>query len=244
MKSRTAALLVAIAVAATPVSAQTPTQDGFKFVGIISGAPILPGGIVGGPYLGAFDTSPGNYGTPFDIWCVDYDHSVHIGDTYDVWLTPMDQGDFSHTRLGAGGSASPDDYRWAAYLAGQMDWWTNAADKPADAAVQDALWALLGYGSNINTRLTNFVTNYGVQFGVGNDFWDTAPVLADYNGWSIITCDPSANRYCGYQEFIYYAGTPGTPNEVVPEPASMTLLGTGLVGLLAARRKRRRATAA
>lgn len=236
---RAVTVLAAIAFAAAPVVAQT--QDNFQFQGIHAGAPAIDGAYIG-PYLGSFDAAPNVFNNQFDLWCVDYNHHVTYGDTYAVWITPLDGTDFSHTLMGSGFA---DRYRWTAYLAGRMDWLTNSADKTADAYAQDAMWALVGEGpGNPTTRLNDFVTNYGAQFGVGANFWLAAPSLGTYANWSIITCDPQrTTQGCHYQEFIYQ-DTPGTPSEtVVPEPVTMTLLATGLAGMAIAGRKRRRNTA-
>ena len=55
------------------------------------------------------------------------------------------------------------------------------------------------------------------------------------------SCNPTGvsnlGTGCDYQEFITY--DPSRPQETVPEPATMTLLATGLAGMAAARRRRK-----
>ncbi len=241
MRSRFHAVLAAVALAAAPAAAQTPYQDNFQFQNIHSGAPAIDGAYIG-PYIGSFEGPPSVYNNPFDVWCVDYNHHITYGDTYAAWITPLDGTNFSHTRLG---SINADAYRWTAYLAGQMNWVASptSANKTADAYAQDAMWALLGEGpGNATTRLNDFVTNYGAQFGVGANFWLAAPSLGTYADWSIITCDRATGQDCPYQEFIFRDGISHN-TEVVPEPVTMSLLATGLAGMALAGRKRRRNTA-
>ena len=244
MKPSVLAVAAALALVAQPLTAQTtsPTQDRFKFVGVLPGAPIIYGNIVGVPYLGSFDTAPNVWGSPFFIWCVDYDHRIATGNTYDVWISPLDGTDFSKTLMGKNGQATQNgvstitEYRWAAYIAGKMDWWVNSANKTRDGDAEAAIWALLGYGPTPTTVLNTFVTNWGAQFGVGANFWTGTPALNTYQDWAIITCNPAVQP-CAYQEFIYMQ--PGGTTEVTPEPATLTLLGTGLASVLGLRRKRR-----
>ncbi len=265
MRFQSIAVLATFALAAAPLTAQT--QDDFKFLGLHAGAPNIDGAYIG-PYLGSFDGTPGPtsngvFANPFDVWCVDYAHHITFGDTYDVWITPMDGSDYSHTRLG---SAFAPEYRWTAYFAGLMDWDQvgHTADGARDAKLQDLMWVLMGSttptlqssGQSRSQFLTGFAgTTLGTTLGLNTlagihtDWYDYTPsgTYAVYSDWSIITCDPGHNangapnavNSCPYQEFIYMDGS-GTPSDITPEPATMTLLATGLIGMAAARKKRRR----
>ena len=240
MKSRSPALALAfVAVglfAAQPVTAQAPFQDQFSFMGLVD-QPNQPvtSGVYGGPYLGAFGASPSS-SSSFFIWCIDFSNRIRNGDSYEAWITPMDGNDFSNTR---GGASNANNYRWTAFLAGQMNWMSNptAANKTKDAQVNEAMWALMGKGNRVTT-LTNFFVTYGAALGLtsyGSDWFDDAAPETD---WAIITCDPGDQQSCGFQEFIYVP--PSTPTEIVPEPATMTLLATGLAGMIGANVRKRR----
>jgi len=88
-----------------------------------------------------------------------------------------------------------------------------------------------------------------VQYNAGLSYWD---LMGGYSGWSIRELDAFGKRADGKTNSVFggagtitgvnYAGT-DAPSEV-PEPASVILLLLGVIGLLAARRVRRRASLA
>src|ERR1019366_5072836 len=100
MKSRISLILGALAVAATTLAAQTPVPVTFKLEGlaILTDPGATPQPIVsfGGnsyyssPYSGAFELgTSGVYGSPFLVYCVDYNHESNFGDTYAAVVTGL-----------------------------------------------------------------------------------------------------------------------------------------------------------
>lgn len=82
--------------------------------------------------------------------------------------------------------------------------------------------------------VTTAFANFGVFFGF--DFYDTNDPLYTYygdgNGWSFY--DPST----GYSDGGYYTIAENVPMSSTPEPGSLALLGTGVLGAAAVLRRR------
>lgn len=216
------ALAACILAVASPLSAQ-PVH--FKFTD--AGAGYNAFGIYIGTYGGTQDFGLSD-AEHVGLNCVDYLHEVMVGQEWDANISFLGSGDISKTRH----PLSLDQYKEAAWLIAQYNT-TNVQ------AVQSTVWNLFG-------------GNPGSNWAADPTLLAAAQArhpLFDYGDFYIVT-DVNANGPqdgSSVQEFMVY--DPGfdapsfqnefNPVQSAPEPASLVLFGTGFVGLLAFRARRR-----
>jgi hypothetical protein len=183
-----------------------------------------------------------SFGPAVDIFCVDYNHTVNTASGgYDAYFTSLG-GTLTNTR-----SASKTNYLEAAWLASQMGQFgtTTTSDKAARAEIHAAMWWVMtgeplgSFGSwkggtashtslagfNIINSTESWITQAQTKYTSVNP-WE----------WTVVTdkCVTTAHDNlknadavdsCS-QEFLVY-------NQAAPEPATIALLGTGLLATLA-----------
>lgn len=176
---------------------------------------------------GGFDQYTGSInGAPsVQVFCVDPTKFVSLNQVYTgAWMTPMSSGNPSKTQ----------NYTntWNAQYteAAQIATFVLGGDAPGGYSANDyqaAIWTAMGFTP----------AQIGGIYNAGNvsAIRTAASGINIFpNQWLVIT---DAAKL--YQEFITF--DPDRPQEVVPEPATMTLLATGLAGMAAARRRRKQA---
>lgn len=184
-----------------------------------------------GMFLADYDgtIAPTLLNSPFEVFCVDRETSIDPVVDYDVFVTPIDpSSDFSNTRAG-----SFDSYYRAAALV--YLYFFNGGTPGGDSnAYQWAIWSIME-----NTNAYDYIPGVAPLHA-----WALAlnpganPTL--FTDWRVLTdaaCDDAQPEHC-YQELIYKSGSP--PTEIVPEPATMSLLALGLAGMAGANLRRRK----
>jgi hypothetical protein len=173
-------------------------------------------GVNGSNYYGVYDGAyygSLNGGDKFTMFCIDYAHDVNIGQTWDVTQVALVGGNFSSTNLyltngGSATSFTQTDFEKAAWLTTQF----SGVSSPVDiAAIHGAIWDLF---LPANEQLA----------------W---PGIST---WLVNATTAANNNFYGMEFGSYVLLTPtGGAGQVqlttTPEPLSMALVATGLVGV-------------
>lgn len=160
-------------------------------------------------------TSAGPYsatlnGNSITMVCVSFDRTVTVGQTWQVTVNSLNAAGVALALYGAQENALLN-YQRAAWLYDQMTINPNEA-----GAIQGAIWNVFNGG----TPDTNG-SNHWLTLAMSQDLSNY-----DFSRFRILT--PTDFSASGAQENL----------TTIPEPATMLLLGTGIAGFAAARRRR------
>jgi len=177
-----------------------------------------------------------SFGSPADIFCVDFWHYANtstIGYAANFTNLGTNSADVGiKTRSGAVGAtheATLQRYLQAAWLASSLTSQKAVGHADSVSDISAAIWQVMSGNPLYRKTTTNSWTAAGIDGWIGQSVLNYSNVNA--SDWVVVT-DQLAQGQSSYSTSA--RGTQEYITQVTPEPATLLLLGTGLLGMLMA----------